>query len=180
MKAIFEIFFTFMKIGCLTFGGGYAMLPVVERELIKTRRWVTMDEVTDYYTIAQVTPGIIAVNLSTFVGYKRGGAAGGIFATLGFISLPLIMVIIAGLFISNFSHLEIVIHAFAGIRIAVGALLLSTVVKMRKGAFADVYSVIICAASFLMSVIFSANPVVLVIAFGLSGFLLYSPRRSIK
>jgi chromate transporter len=178
LKEAVGIFGVFAKMGCMTFGGGYAMLPVVERELITKRGWLTIDEVMDYYTIAQATPGVIAVNMSTFAGCKRMGAAGGVLATLGFVSIPLVLMIAVGMFIAGFAHIEAVGHAFAGIRIAVGALILDTIIKMGKGAFSGIYSVIICVVSFCLSVIFSANPVVLVVAFALCGYLLYSPRGS--
>jgi chromate transporter len=165
-----------MKMGLITFGGGYAMLPVVERELIKKRGWVTMEEVLEYYTLSQVTPGVIAVNVSTFVGYKLKGVAGGILATLGFIFLPVCLVIAIGLCLGNFAHLEVVGHAFAGIRIAVGALLLDTVIKLARNAFKDIFSIVICALCFVLTTFFSANPIVLVVACGLLGLVLYRPR----
>jgi chromate transporter len=176
MKAYIELFLTFVKLGVITFGGGYAMLPVIERELINKKKWITNDEVLDYFTIAQVTPGIIAVNVSTFVGHKRKGALGGALATIGFIFLPVCFVITIGICLKNFAHYEVVQHAFSGIRIAVAALILDTIIKMCRSAFKGIISVAICVAAFLMTIIFSANPVVLVLAFGCVGFLLYRPR----
>jgi chromate transporter len=182
MKDVLNLFVVFMKMGAVTFGGGYAMMPVLEREIINKRHWVTTDEVMEYYTIAQITPGIIAVNVSTFVGNKRAGIPGGIAATLGFIFLPVCMVIAIGLCLTNFAHLPVVRHAFAGIRLAVGALILQTVVKMAKGALKGkagrdtLIALGIVVAAFIMSSVYSANPVILVIAFGLAGFVLYRPR----
>jgi chromate transporter len=135
VKTYFDLFRAFIKIGVSSFGGGYAMVPVLERELIKKRGWITMDEVLDYYTIAQVTPGIIAVNIATFVGYKRRGIAGGIFATMGFILPGLLLMTVISLFISRFAAYPAVQHAFAGIRIAVGALILDTVRKLVMNIF---------------------------------------------
>ncbi|MDR0908254.1 MAG: chromate transporter [Spirochaetaceae bacterium] len=173
MKDLCNIFFVFLKMGCITFGGGYAMVPVVERELIKKRGWVTMDEVMDYYTIAQVTPGIIAVNLSTFVGCKRKGPLGGLLATVGFILPGVCLMVIVSLFVQRFAEYAIVQHAFAGIRIAVGALILDTVIKLCKGAFKDYKSVIIFIIVFALSAFVSANPALLVVAAGVAGWLLY-------
>jgi chromate transporter len=117
MKELLELVWTFAYIGAFTFGGGYAMLPMLKREIVEKKHWATIDEIMDYFAIGQCTPGIIAVNTATFIGYKRKGVAGGIFATLGLVlpSLVIISVIAAGL--ENFAHIAAVQHAFAGIRV---------------------------------------------------------------
>ncbi|MDR2073116.1 MAG: chromate transporter [Spirochaetaceae bacterium] len=125
-----DLIWTFIKIGVSTFGGGYAMVPVLERELIKKKGWITMTEVMDYYTIAQVSPGIIAVNISTFVGYKRRGIPGSIAATVAFILPGILFMTAISLFIGRFAGYAAVQHAFAGIRVAVGALILDTIRKL--------------------------------------------------
>ena len=191
MKEYIEIFLAFLKLGCITFGGGYAMVPVVERELIKKRGWVTMDEVMDYYTIAQITPGVIAVNLSTFVGYKRKGAAGGLLATLAFIIPGSGLIMALAIFISNFADIPAVQHAFTGIRIAVGALILDTVIKLLKGVFKDGKALVIYIVVFGLSVlpvhagrllgiipVFFKSPVLLVAVSGLVGLLVYRQGKS--
>jgi chromate transporter len=176
MKEYLDLFVTFIKIGVTTFGGGYAILPVLERELIAKRGWTSMDEVMDYYTIAQVTPGIIAVNVSTFIGYKRKGPLGGVIATLGFAVPSLFIITIIAAFLSNFADLPLVQRAFGGIRVAVGALILDTVIKLIKGIFKDFKAVIIYIIAFGLSAILSASPVLLVAAAGILGFLIYRPR----
>jgi chromate transporter len=175
VKEYLDLLWTFFKMGCLTFGGGYAMLPVIERELVRRKGWAAMEEVMDYYAIGQVTPGIIAVNVSTFIGYKRKGLLGGILATLGFVfpSLIIITIIAAGL--QNFAELESVQHALKGIRVAVGALILDAVRKLFKGAVKDLKSLGICLVVFGLSVFFKASPVLVVLSAGLAGFLLYRP-----
>jgi chromate transporter len=212
MKGLVEVFFTFLKMGCLTFGGGYAMMPVLEREVINKKGWITMDEAMDYYTIAQVTPGIIAVNVSTFVGYKRKGGLGGILATIGFVLPGVALVTVVALCLTRFADYPAVKHAFAGIRVAVAALILDTVIKLCKGLFkgagpakkpkgtdiaterglaenADAAKnranavrlaviVVIFALAFGLSAFFSANPVLIIIAAGILGFLVYRPRRA--
>ncbi|MDR1930774.1 MAG: chromate transporter [Treponema sp.] len=188
-----DLFLTFLKIGVSTFGGGYAMVPVLERELIKKRGWITLEEVMDYYTIAQVTPGIIAVNISTFVGYKRAGIAGGILATAAFILPGVLFMTVISLFISRFMEYPAVRHAFAGIRVAVGALVLDTVRKLvlelfkkeEKPAGGDgedrpsrgrtlrlLFSAGIFGGAFLLSVLLSPPPVWIVAGAGLAGFLM--------
>ena len=166
--------------GCITFGGGYAMIPIVERELIKKKGWVTMDEVMDYYTIAQITPGIIAVNLSTFVGYKRKGPLGGTIATLGFVFPGICFIILTAFFIKNIEDYPAVIHAFAGIRIAVGALILDTVFKMIRGIFKDWKALIIYILSFLASVIWGFSPMLIILCAGLAGLFIYRPAAGSK
>ncbi|GHT68524.1 chromate transporter [Spirochaetia bacterium] len=180
MKEYFDLLFTFLKLGVLTFGGGYAMIPVVERELIKKRGWTDMDEVMNYYTIAQVTPGIIAVNLSTFIGYKRKGPLGGFLATVGFVLPGVVFITIIAICLSNFADLPAVQHAFTGIRVAVGALIVDTVIKMVKGAFKNWKALIIYVIAFVFSFVWSVSPVLLVVASGLTGLLVFRPKGESK
>jgi chromate transporter len=177
LKEYLDLLWTFFKMGCVTFGGGYAMLPVIERELVARKGWASLEEVMDYFAIGQVTPGIIAVNVSTFIGYKRKGIPGGILATLGFVLPSLIIITLIAAFLENFSHIAAVQHAFGGIRVAVGALILDAVIKLFKGAVKDWKTLVICIAVFALSAAVKASPVLLVIAAGLAGFLLYRPRK---
>lgn len=184
MKSFFEIIVTFIKIGLLSFGGGYAIIPLAERELITKKAWITMDELMDYYTISQITPGLIGVNLATFVGYKQKGIMGGILATLGYVLPGSTLVITAALLISNFAEFPAVRHAFAGIRIAVGALILDTVIKLLKRVFKDIKAIVIFIIVFIISVLpygfvpsFIKSPVTLVLVSGLVGLLIYKPTR---
>jgi chromate transporter len=177
MKSWFDLFFTFFKMGCITFGGGYAMLPIIGRELVDRKDWVTMEEVTDYFALGQVTPGVIAVNVSTFVGYKRKGVPGGILATLGFILPSLVIIILIAAFLQNFADMPPVQHAFGGIRVAVGALILDAVIKLGKGSLKNKSSVLISVAAFSLSAFFRTSPVLVVLCAALAGFLLYRPRR---
>jgi chromate transporter len=177
MKELAELFFIFARIGVLTYGGGYAILPVIERELITKKKWVTMEEVMDYYTIAQVTPGIIMVNTATFIGYKRKGPLGGVIATLGVIFPSLILITFVAAFLTNYAEIPAVRHAFGGIRVAVGALITDTVIKMMKGVFKDFKALAIFVIVLGLSAVLSASPVLLVAAAGLAGFLLYRPKK---
>ena len=163
MKELLHLFVSFCKIGALTFGGGYAMLPMLTRELAENRGWVTNEELLDYYAIGQCTPGIIAVNTATFVGYKRKGVLGGIFATLG-IAFPSLVIItlIAGL-LQNYAHIEFVRHAFNGIRVAVVALILSAVVKLWKTGVKNALGVILFLFAFISVVVLNLSPIWIVI-----------------
>ena len=119
MKELLDMFLTFARIGGFTFGGGYAMLPMLQKEVVNGRHWATDEELMDYYAIGQCTPGIIAVNTATFVGYKNRGIPGAIAATLGVIAPSLVIIMIIAAFISNFIELSFVSSAFAGIRACV-------------------------------------------------------------
>jgi len=177
VKDYIGLIWTFMKIGASTFGGGYAMLPVVERELITKKGWLTMEEVMNYYTIAQITPGIIAVNLSTFVGVKRKGLLGGVLATAGFAAPGVALMLFVSIFINRFAEYEAVKHAFAGIRIAVGALVLDTVIKLLRGAFKTVRGSVIFLLAFALSAAAGLSPALIVAGAGVAGFFLYRPSR---
>jgi chromate transporter len=181
MKDYLTLLACFFKMGCLTFGGGYSMLPVLEKELVNQRGWTTMEEILDCYALGQMTPGVIAVNVSTFIGYKRRGVAGGILCTLGFVCPSLIIIILIATFLQNFAHLEVVQHAFAGIRVAVGALILSTVLRLLRDLGKGgrrVPSVLLCTAVFVLSAVFKTSPVLLTLAAGLSGFLLFPTKQA--
>jgi chromate transporter len=180
MKLYLDLMWTFFKLGCITFGGGYAMLPVIEQELVRRKAWATVDEVMDYFAIGQVTPGIIAVNVSTFIGYKKAGVLGGIFSTLGFVLPSLIIITILAAFLTNFADIPLVQHAFAGIRVAVGALILDAVIKLFRGAVKNLKALCICIIAFSLSVIWHISPVWIVISAGLAGFLLFIPKKTAK
>lgn len=174
MKKYFELFTTFMKIGALAFGGGYAMLPLIQKEIVDNKHWATDEEIVEYYAIGQCTPGLIAINTATFVGCRVAGIPGGIAASVGFV-FPAFFIIclIAGL-IQNFADLEIVKNAFAGIRVCACILILNTVIRMWKTSVRDAFSAVIFGAVFLLSVFTSLSPVILILAaaaVGLTGGL---------
>jgi chromate transporter len=156
------------------------MVPILERELINKKGWATMEEVMDYYTIAQITPGIIAVNVSTFIGYKLKGPLGGFIATLGFVLPGVCAISLIALGLRSFAENPVARRAFAGIRVAVGALILDTVIKLFKGknGLRDKKAIVIFVLAFALSAIWSANPVLLVVTAGLAGFFLYRPRKA--
>jgi len=177
MREYLELLWAFIVIGATAFGGGYAVMPVLDRELVKKRGWITMEEVLDFYTIAQITPGIIIVNVSTFVGYKRKGVLGGLVATLGLVIPGISIMLIISLFVKRLAEYPVVQHALAGIRLAVCALILDTTIKLVKGFFKNYKSVIICIAAFALSAAFSLSPVAIILGAGVAGFLLYAPKR---
>lgn len=158
--------------GAITFGGGYAMLPILQREVVEGKHWATDEELADYYAIGQCTPGIIAINVATFIGRKYAGIAGGIVATLGIVFPSLVIISLLAGVIEAFSALDWVKHAFAGIRVCVCVLIFNAVVKLFAKAVIDkktlcVYLVILACAVFL-----NISPVVFVIAAGIAGVIL--------
>lgn len=171
MKELMNLFWSFCRIGGLTFGGGYAMLPMLQKEVVETHKWATEQELLDYYAVGQATPGVIAVNTATFIGYKEKGILGAIFATSGvvFPSLAIIMSI-AG-FIDSFSDLNIVQHAFSGIRVAVGVLILNALVNLVKGSVKDILGIILFVATFIISIFFNISVVYIVVASALIGII---------
>ena len=163
--------------GACTFGGGYAMLPILQREVVENRHWATEDELMDYYAIGQCTPGVIAVNTSTFIGYKTHGLPGAIFATAGMIFPSLVIIIIIAAFIQQFAHLAIVQNAFSGIRIAVCALVVQSVWKMARKGVVDIPTGVILLITFAAVAFFGVSPVVMVVVAAAAGILIGLIRR---
>ena len=180
MKELFELFWLFAKMGSVTFGGGYAMLPILQRELVEKRGWVTNEELADYYAVGQCTPGIIAVNTSTFIGEKRRGVVGGIASTLGFVFPSIIIISLIAAFLYNFAELAVVRNAFAGIQACVCVLILNAVVKLMKGAVKNVPAILIYLAVLAASVFFGLSPIILVVASGLAGVAVFAARGELK
>ena len=167
-----DLFISFAKVGVLTFGGGVAMLPMLQREIVESRKWSTEEEMMDYYAIAQCTPGIIAVNTATFIGYKERGITGGIVATLGVVFPSVVIITILAGLIRNFADLPVVIHAFAGIRVCVCVLILNAAIKLLKKSVIDVPTAVIFAVVILGSYFLSISPVLFVVLAGAAGILL--------
>ena len=145
MKDLWDLFFTYMKIGFINFGGGYAMLPLLERELVNKRGWTTLDELRDYFAVGQCTPGVIALNVSTFIGQKRKGVAGALAAAAGFLLGPILIILLIAAFLTNFADLPEVQHAFAGIRVCVCVLILQAILRLWKKSVVDVFSFVLYA-----------------------------------
>ena len=164
MKLLIDLFVSFFKIGLFTFGGGYAMLPMLQREVQDRHGWVTEEEILDYYAIGQCTPGVIAVNTATFIGTKLAGALGGAVATLAVVCPSVLIITAISTVLKNFSDLDIVQHAFAGIRVAVAALVVSSVWKLYRKGVKGAFSNGIFAASLLLIVLLDISPVWVVLA----------------
>ena len=172
MKELWELFITFAKMGVLTFGGGMAMLPILQREVVENKHWATEEEIVDYFAIGQCTPGIIAVNTATFVGQKRKGISGGIVATLGVVFPSLIIITILAGLINNFSDVAWVQNAFAGIQVCVCVLIFNAVLKLLKKSVVDRWTGAIFVLVLLGGVFLNVSPVWFILVAAVLGILL--------
>lgn len=172
MNLYLDLFLTFTKIGVMTFGGGMAMLPILQREVVDHKHWVTEEELADYYAIGQCTPGIIAVNTATFVGQKKKGAVGGILATLGVVFPSLIIISVLAGVITNFSHLKVVEDAFAGVQVCVCVLIFNACVKLLKKSVIDKRTLVIFLIVLAGGVFLNISPIWFVLLAALAGILL--------
>ena len=172
MKLLADLYFTFFKIGLFTFGGGYAMLPLIQREVIEKKHWASEEEVLDYYAIGQCTPGVIAVNTATFIGYYKKGVIGGIVATLGVISPSLIIITVIAGVIRNFSEIANVQHALMGIKVAVCMLMFNAIKKLWKNSIKNIAGIVIFVVALGLSLFTSISTVILVVLAGVSGIIM--------
>ena len=167
--SLWLLFWTFAKMGVMTFGGGYAMLPILQREVIDNRGWATEEELMDYFAIGQCTPGIIAVNTATFIGQKLRGVAGGITATLGVVFPSLVIIsLLAGLI----THLTWGQDAFSGVQVCVCVLIFNAVVKLLKKSVIDKRTAGIFLIVLVGGVVLNISPVWFVVAAAVAGVIL--------
>ena len=172
MKLLWDLYLTWFKMGLFTFGGGYAMLPMIQKEVIDKHHWATEEEIMNYHAIGQCTPGIIAVNTATFVGYYLKGVVGGVIATLGVISPSVIIITVIAALISNFMEIEMVKHALLGINVAVCALMIKSISGLWKKSIKNIGSFTVFAIALLLSVLTDISTVYLVILSGILGVVL--------
>jgi len=180
MTAYSALFTSFFKVGSLMFGGGYAMLPVLEHEVVDRRGWMTGEELTDLFALSQCTPGVIAVNTAIHAGYRKRGVTGAIFSTLGVIAPSILIITIVAAMLRNIADIPAVQSALAGIRIAACALMVGTMVKMWKSGVRDPLGGVIFAVVFLLSVFTEVSTVWLVLAALLTGILSLNNSREAK
>ena len=172
LKDFAELFLTFAKVGGFTFGGGYAMLPILQREVVENKHWATEEELVDYYAIGQCTPGIIAVNTATFIGYRKDGVPGAVVATAGMVAPSIVIITIIAAFINSFSEYPVVQHALAGVRVCVCVLVLDAILKLAKKSLIDAATYGIFAAVLLLSLFTGVSAFVWVIAAGAAGIMI--------
>ena len=172
MKTLLQLFAAFARVGVMTFGGGYAMIPILEREIVDRHGWASSEELMDYYAVGQCTPGIIAVNTATFVGYSVAGVPGGIMATLGVVFPSLLIITLIAGILTNFADLPLVKSAFSAIRVCVCVLIFNAVVKLWKKAVTDKAALVLFLLVFLLSVFLDLSPIVFVVFCAAAGILL--------
>ncbi|MGN1275657.1 MAG: chromate transporter [Floccifex sp.] len=171
MKDYINLFLTFAKIGAFTFGGGYAMLPMLQKEVVEKHHWATEEEIMDYYAVGQCTPGVIFVNTATFVGYYQKGILGGIVATLGVIFPSIVIISIIASVLQNFAEIEVVQHALHGIRIAVCVLIFNATLKLFKTGVKDVTGIVLFILSFICTYTSLIPTIVIVIISACTGLV---------
>ena len=172
MNLLIKLFLTFAKIGAVTFGGGYAMLPMLQREIVEKNSWAEEDDLLNYFAVGQCTPGVIAVNTATFVGYKKKGVIGAIFATLGVVFPSVVIITLISALITNFIDYTVVQHAMAGIRVCVFVLIMSSVIKLLKKSVKDIPTIIIFVSVLILSIFTDISSALFVVAAGVIGFFL--------
>ncbi len=171
MKVLWDLFRVFFTIGALTFGGGYAMLPMLEREIVNKHKWATQEDLLNYFAIGQCTPGIIAVNTATFVGHKVKGFWGSIIATLGVVAPSIVIITIIAMVLENFMDIVWVQHAFAGIRVAVCALITASVIKLFKTNVKEYWHVALAVVAFVVVALLKLSPVYVVVGCAVLSFI---------
>lgn len=172
MRELLDMYLTFFRIGAVTFGGGYAMLPILQREVVENKKWATEEELMDYYAIGQCTPGVIAVNTATFIGRKYRGIPGAILCTLGVVSPSVIIISIIAALIQNFASIAWVQNALGGIRVCVCVFIFNSVVKLMKSALVDKATLVLYLILFAAAVFFDFSPILFVLIAGVAGVLL--------
>ena len=168
MSELFDLFKTFCRIGGLTFGGGYAMLPMLEKEVVENRKWATSEELLDYYAVGQTTPGIIAVNTATFIGYKVKGIMGALFATMGVVFPSLVIIMIIATSLQSFSKYEVVQNAFSGVAV----LILNAIIKLWKNSVIDKVGIVIFALTFICGALLKISSIYIVISAAILGLII--------
>lgn len=164
MNIYIDLFLTFFKIGICTFGGGYAMLPIIKREIVNKKKWAQEEEIMDYYAIGQCTPGVIAVNTATFIGYKKAKVLGAMFSTMGVVTPSIIIIIIIAAFIQKFAEYAVVQKALSGISVVVCALVLKSIIELCRKGIRDWLGIAVLIISFAANAFLGISPIIIVIS----------------
>ncbi|MBR3185743.1 MAG: chromate transporter [Oscillospiraceae bacterium] len=178
LKDLLEIYWKFFKMGAVTFGGGYAMLPILRREIVETSHWMKEEDILDYYALSQGLPGIIAINVGSFVGYHHKKAPGAVAAALGVVTPSIIIISVIAFFLSGFKENPYVRHALSAISVCVVALILDAVISMWKKGVKDAVGIVVCVAALAFSLLTKISPVILVIAGAVIGMAVRAVTRA--
>ncbi|MDR1684206.1 MAG: chromate transporter [Elusimicrobiota bacterium] len=172
-----QLFTAFLKVGAMTFGGGYAMLPMLEREIINNRRWITYEELMDFYAIAQATPGVIAVNVATLLGYRQARFKGALAATIGVVLPAMLVIMLIASFIDYIAQSAILLRVFAAMQICVGALVINAVIPFFKRGIKDAFTLLLFLICFCAFYFFKTSPALLVLICAAAGVLVYGGKK---
>lgn len=164
LKELLRIYFVFFRMGCVAFGGGYTLLPILRREVVRKQGWVSEEQVMDFFAVSQGLPGIVAINVSVFIGHGRRGWRGAVSAALGMVTPSLIIITLIAAFLSNYENNPVVRNAFTAISLCVCALIIDAVVGLWKKGVKDVLGIFISAAAFILAAFTGVSPVILVVA----------------
>lgn len=171
LRLCLQLLLSFMKIGAVTFGGGYAMIPIIESEITKKKKWISSEDLLDVIAISESTPGPIAICAATFIGYNVAGIPGAFCATMGVVLPSFVIIYLISIFLQHFANLDIVRYAFVGIRAGVLALIIKAVISMFKKAPQHILAYIIMALSFALVVLFSANVLIIILSSAVIGLV---------
>lgn len=171
LKSISELYLTFLKIGAFMFGGGYSMLPLLTRELVVRRGWLSEESLLDYFAIAQCMPGALAINTATLVGNQRAGVLGGASALLGVITVPMMLIVTIAASLMRFWSHPAVASAFAGVRVAVAALICAALINLIRSNVRNVFGIVLCVFAFVVVAVFGQSPILVVLAAAVAGLV---------
>ncbi|HAE91771.1 chromate transporter [Tissierella praeacuta] len=170
---ILKLFISFLKIGAFSFGGGYAMLPLIQKEIIEVHNWLTLNEFIDILAVVEMTPGPVAINSATFLGYKVGGILGSVVATIGVVLPSIVVILIIAHFLSKFKNSPYVEWAFKGIRPVVLGLIISASLTVSKNAIVDIKTFLLGAVLFYLTSFKKMHPILTIIIAGIVGAIIY-------
>lgn len=171
---LFQLFLAFFKIGLFTIGGGYAMLPIIQDEVVEKNKWLDQEEFMDAIAISQSSPGAVAVNISVFIGYRLGGFLGAIISTLGTVLPSIIIILVVAIFFYQYKDMPIINKVFLGIRPAVVALISSSVVMLAKGLGFSFERAVLALASFTLIVFLGVSPIYVILGGGILTGIYYN------
>ena len=171
LKTLMSVFWTFFRIGAFTFGGGYAMIPLIQRETVESKKWITDDDILEIVAIAESTPGPVAINSSTFVGYRVAGFLGAVFGTLGMVMPSFIIILAISSVLREFQDIEAVQYAFQGIRAGVLALILKALITMYKKAKKGLFTYIVMAVALILVAFLKVNVLAVIVCAALAGVI---------
>lgn len=177
VRELLKMFWGFFRIGAFTIGGGYAMLPLMEREFVEKQKWIDAEEMVDIIALAQSLPGVIAVNTSIFIGYKLGGVIGAMAALAGVVLPSILIILMIALLLVNIKDSAIAQRAFAGVRAGVAALIGIAAARLSKRAIRDIWGILLAAGGFIAVVFFDVHAIYVILAGAVTGYILYGVLR---